>query len=794
MSLIHKKLRQYFGFEEFRNAQYEIIKDIIEGNDTLVVMPTGGGKSLCYQLPAIILEGTAIVISPLIALMKDQSEALEKRGISCTYINSSLQGDEYSERINKLAKGEYKLIYIAPERLESQAFLTILSQIKISFIAVDEAHCISQWGHDFRPSYLNIVDSLEDISISNKVALTATATPEVQDDIIKALKMKKTKRVVSGFDRPNLSYLTEKTSDKFQKIKNIVADSQEGSTIIYCGSRNNTDDVYKKLIVDNIKANKYHAGMSASQRQKNQDDFINNKNSIIVATNAFGMGIDKADVRNVIHYNLPGSIEAYYQEAGRAGRDGKESNCYLFYNLNDIKLQEYFINSTFPPKEEFIKLFDFFKNQKTETSFFTEIEIANKTGLNAAKTYTIIEQFVRYNVINKNNINKNMQIMILDTKENLIDHLNKLSDSKSKMLEAILRSVTEESLYKFVDIDKDYLIRKYEIEREDFEKNMRYLQLENIVAVKDELAPNTYEFQLKINEFDEFNMDFNEFYARKKDSENNLQRMFDYAETKECKRNFILNYFNDNRYSGKCKKCSSCKKRKMKTTIVVDFENVAIIAVAIELKGRYGRYSIREYLIGENIEKFSTYTNINEKLFGILKDAKKNEIITKIDIAIENKLLILSEDEYPVVSASSAGVSFYEKNKFILSAKKTTNRSVTKKIDIKENINTEKQINGKVAKEILKINKLFLKGKNIDEVAKKIGVSKGEIARQIQYAIENGVELNPYDYFSKEDYYNVKKIIDETPYLMLRDIQSKLENPIDFAILRIIVAFIKNNK
>lgn len=794
MSLIHKKLRQYFGFEEFRNAQYEIIKDIIEGNDTLVVMPTGGGKSLCYQLPAIILEGTAIVISPLIALMKDQSEALEKRGISCTYINSSLQGDEYSERINKLAKGEYKLIYIAPERLESQAFLTILSQIKISFIAVDEAHCISQWGHDFRPSYLNIVDSLEDISISNKVALTATATPEVQDDIIKALKMKKTKRVVSGFDRPNLSYLTEKTSDKFQKIKNIVADSQEGSTIIYCGSRNNTDDVYKKLIVDNIKANKYHAGMSASQRQKNQDDFINNKNSIIVATNAFGMGIDKADVRNVIHYNLPGSIEAYYQEAGRAGRDGKESNCYLFYNLNDIKLQEYFINSTFPPKEEFIKLFDFFKNQKTETSFFTEIEIANKTGLNAAKTYTIIEQFVRYNVINKNNINKNMQIMILDTKENLIDHLNKLSDSKSKMLEAILRSVTEESLYKFVDIDKDYLIRKYEIEREDFEKNMRYLQLENIVAVKDELAPNTYEFQLKINEFDEFNMDFNEFYARKKDSENNLQRMFDYAETKECKRNFILNYFNDNRYSGKCKKCSSCKKRKMKTTIVVDFENVAIIAVAIELKGRYGRYSIREYLIGENIEKFSTYTNINEKLFGILKDSKKNEIITKIDIAIENKLLILSEDEYPVVSASSAGVSFYEKNKFILSAKKTTNRSVTKKIDIKENINTEKQINGKVAKEILKINKLFLKGKNIDEVAKKIGVSKGEIARQIQYAIENGVELNPYDYFSKEDYYNVKKIIDETPYLMLRDIQSKLENPIDFAILRIIVAFIKNNK
>jgi ATP-dependent DNA helicase RecQ len=793
MSLIHKKLRQYFGFEEFRNAQYEIIKDIIEGNDTLVVMPTGGGKSLCYQLPAIILEGTAIVISPLIALMKDQSEALEKRGISCTYINSSLQGDEYSERINKLVKGEYKLIYIAPERLESQAFLTILSQIKISFIAVDEAHCISQWGHDFRPSYLNIVDSLEDISISNKVALTATATPEVQDDIIKALKMKKTKRVVSGFDRPNLSYLTEKTSDKFQKIKNIVADNQEGSTIIYCGSRNNTDDVYKKLIVDNIKANRYHAGMSASQRQKNQDDFINNKNSIIVATNAFGMGIDKADVRNVIHYNLPGSIEAYYQEAGRAGRDGKESNCYLFYNLNDIKLQEYFINSTFPPKEEFIKLFDFFKNQKTETSFFTEIEIANKTGLNAAKTYTIIEQFVRYNVINKNNINKNMQIMILDTKENLIDHLNKLSDSKSKMLEAILRSVTEESLYKFVDIDKDYLIRKYEIEREDFEKNMRYLQLENIVAVKDELAPNTYEFQLKINEFDEFNMDFNEFYARKKDSENNLQRMFDYAETKECKRNFILNYFNDNRYSGKCKKCSSCKKRKMKTTIVVDFENVAIISVAIELKGRYGRYSIREYLIGENIEKFSTYTNINEKLFGILKDSKKNEIITKIDIAIENKLLILSEDEYPVVSVSSAGVNFYEKNKFILSAKKT-NRSVTKKIDIKKNIHTEKQTNDKVAKEIIKINKLFLKGKNIDEVAKKIGVSKGEIARQIQYAIENGVELNPYDYFSKEDYYNVKKIIDETPYLMLRDIQSKLENPIDFAILRIIVAFIKNNK
>lgn len=337
-------LKIYFGYDSFREGQENIIESIAAGRDGLAIMPTGAGKSICYQVPALLLPGITIVISPLISLMQDQVKALNEAGIHAAFINSSLTETQVRKALNLAAAGRYKIIYVAPERLESYDFMDFVNHVEISMVTVDEAHCISQWGQDFRPSYLKIVDFINNLPKKPIVsAFTATATEEVKNDILCILNLQEPKVTVTGFDRKNLYYSVESVRKKEDFVIDYIEKHSEDSGIIYCATRKNVDNLVETLLKRGVTVTRYHAGMDNESRKKNQDDFIYDRSLVIVATNAFGMGIDKSNVRYVIHYNMPQSMENYYQEAGRAGRDGEPARCILLFSAQDVMIQKFLL-------------------------------------------------------------------------------------------------------------------------------------------------------------------------------------------------------------------------------------------------------------------------------------------------------------------------------------------------------------------------------------------------------------------------------------------------------------------
>lgn len=340
----HEVLKQYFGYDEFRRGQEVLIDSILAGKDTLGIMPTGAGKSICYQVPALMLDGITLVISPLISLMKDQVGALNQAGIHAAYLNSSLSSAQYFKALDYARAGRYPIIYVAPERLTTEAFLNFALNAKIAMVAVDEAHCVSQWGQDFRPSYLKIVEFIDRLPVRPVIsAFTATATREVRDDIIDILMLRDPTVTTTGFDRPNLYFGVQSPKDKYAALANYLERHRGESGIVYCLTRKNVEEVCTRLIKDGFGATRYHAGLSDAERRNNQDDFIYDRSPLMVATNAFGMGIDKSNVRFVVHYNMPKNMESYYQEAGRAGRDGEPAECILFYGGQDVVTNQTFI-------------------------------------------------------------------------------------------------------------------------------------------------------------------------------------------------------------------------------------------------------------------------------------------------------------------------------------------------------------------------------------------------------------------------------------------------------------------
>lgn len=340
-------LQKFYGYEDFRPGQKKVVESLLNRNDTVAIMPTGAGKSICFQIPALLFEGVTLVISPLISLMKDQVDSLRQLGIAAVYINSSVSKVQLYKDLQDISAGFYKIIYIAPERLTSEYLPDSFKNLNISMVAVDEAHCLSQWGHDFRPSYRNILNFTNSLRIKPIIsAFTATATPEVKTDIINLLGLKEPNVFVTGFDRPNLyfSVLRGEVKDKF--VIDYVKKHQDEAGIIYVGTRKDVDALQVLLEIKGIKAGRYHAGMTDEERNQMQEDFLYDNLSVMVATNAFGMGIDKPNVRYVIHYNMPKNMEAYYQEAGRAGRDGLSGNCILLYSPQDTQLQKFLISKS----------------------------------------------------------------------------------------------------------------------------------------------------------------------------------------------------------------------------------------------------------------------------------------------------------------------------------------------------------------------------------------------------------------------------------------------------------------
>ena len=552
-------LQRYFGFTDFREGQAEVIESVLAGQDAVVVMPTGGGKSLCFQLPAMMIDGVTLVISPLIALMKDQVDALAARSIPTTFINSSLTYAETNRRLSKLRMGEYKLVYVAPERFRSEAFMETIAETKVRLFAVDEAHCISHWGHDFRPDYLKLKQAVEALGRPQVIALTATATPQVRADISEQLGLTDPHVSVAGFDRPNLALRVLHTGtdkEKIEAIKRIISASN-GSGIIYTATRKSVEQVAAKLKLTGLGVEMYHGGMEEGERTRAQDSFMRGDAQAIVATNAFGMGIDKPDIRFVVHFHLPGSIEAYYQEVGRAGRDGMPAECLLLFNYADTRTQQFFIEGGHPSPELISRVYQEITSFGIEKVELSAREIAQRLGI-------------------KNDMSINSSLALLEKAA----HIERGRAGDATLL-ALMKVPVDIALEQVPDdstegaVMRDLIFNRNVNEREQTELDLNTIaaslglsdgQMRRALTALSTRGLITYHtaFQGRgIRLLDEkparaLRIDTKDIAARAAAEQWKLRRMIDYCYHKACLRRFLLNYFGDRKHLATCGTCSVC--------------------------------------------------------------------------------------------------------------------------------------------------------------------------------------------------------------------------------------------
>lgn len=659
-TFLEKAMERYFGFSSFRNGQFEIIVSILKKQDSLAVLPTGGGKSLCYQLPALLMQGTALVISPLIALMKDQVDSLRQSGLSADFINSALNQSEINERIRRASAGEYKLLYIAPERLESRIFLEMLASLPLSFLAVDEAHCISEWGHDFRPAYMSIPSALDGFQNLPVAAFTATATPEVRLDIVKSLKMRSAKIFVRGFDRPNLSYITENCSEKIVRIAELSSRTKSGSVIVYCGSRKKVETINTALTTAGVENVRYHAGMEDGARKMAQDLFIQGKCKIIIATNAFGMGIDKPDVRFVIHTDFTQTLEAYYQEAGRAGRDGLPAECRLLYQPTDRKLQEFFINNSYPEFSDVAAVFNLLRSEMNSARYvdLSEVQIANMLGISSSYAKTIIELLSRSGVVSKNGAAGESTIRFLASRDRIAEYFDNTTGERKQTLEALLRSCGSEAFQIDAELSVAKLLYKFNISEEAFQSAIRALEFAGIIKFKQMSSNGGLCILSEITNPLNLPIDFDVIEQRRNRAFRKLDQVVRYAETPLCKRNFILEYFQEDGDREDCGRCSSCNFTH-KPPVALKSQSATLLQLVLEalneIDGRFGKVLLIDYLTGGDNDKIGNYGLDKGKCHASAKKHKPAAIRQEIEYAISAGLIAVSPGTYPTLSLTIEG-------------------------------------------------------------------------------------------------------------------------------------------
>lgn len=564
-----KILQEFFGYANFRTGQLEIIESVIKCNNVLVVLPTGAGKSICYQIPALLSENFSIVISPLIALMKDQVDGLNRKKEVAAFINSTMNYSETEVVLNKIALGSIKLLYLAPEKAESLKFAERIKELKPKNLFVDEAHCISEWGHNFRPSYLKIKEFIDHIGTKKVSAFTATATPEVREDIVLQLSFKDAKIFVRGFERENLNIRVLHTKKKKEKCLELLKEIN-GPAIIYTTSRKKTEEVAEFLNLKGIHCNYYHAGLIAPERRRVQEEFIQGRTEIIAATNAFGMGIDKPDIRLIIHYNTPGSIESYYQEIGRAGRDGKESFCYLLHDESDLAIQNFFISNSHPGKELIQKIYkavcDYNRIAVGSTpdkelivdrdyiSKYVAVEVSSGL-LHSALKYLENSGYIRQ----VSEYDKKDSIQILFSKDKLRQFIQDSAYQElANILISLLREYGSNIFTSPLKISASHLANKLLIPEQVFLDSMNVLDNMGIISFSQAIAKETVILTTQRVEAEKLILNYkliNESYLN---SQRKLDKIIEFIFTNECRFKNILNYFGENETEYKCGKCDNC--------------------------------------------------------------------------------------------------------------------------------------------------------------------------------------------------------------------------------------------
>ncbi len=555
-------LKIHFGYEAFRYGQEKAMASVLSGQDTLVIMPTGGGKSMIFQLPALIFPGATIVISPLISLMKDQVDSLNQAGIPATLINSSISSDEANNRLAEMKSGNYKILYIAPERFYNADFLNNLKDLKVSLLAVDEAHCISQWGHDFRPSYLRLSQAVELLGRPPVLALTATATPEVRLDIMKQLKMKNPEIIVTGFSRPNLQFGVLKANDaqKLNLILEIVGSLEGQSGIVYTGTRAKADEIVELLSNSDISAVAYHAGMDNDSRQWVQNKFMNGEARVVVATNAFGLGINKKDIRFVLHHDLPGTVEAYYQEAGRAGRDGLTSYCLLLYSPKDRYLREFFIKGDNPSPRLILEVYDYLLDKDNGASLLlTYSQIAESLSEDVPEMAigTALKILEREGYISRpNEKTGGAWLKLLQEPEKILMSIPKRAAKQFEVLNALLDKF-KDKLIEGWRIDLEHVAALLNIKRDSLLRVIKKSADQDLLKYEPPFKGTEIRV-LKRVPLDNVELDFAALKAKAQNAYGKLDQMEEYVYHHDCRQDYILKYFGDET-AKRCGICDICQ-------------------------------------------------------------------------------------------------------------------------------------------------------------------------------------------------------------------------------------------
>jgi len=647
---VDRLLRERFGFDAYRNGQREVIAALLQHRAALAVFPTGSGKSLCYQLPALMLGGATLVVSPLIALMKDQVDALHARKLPATFINSSIAEREQWSRIEGLRRGEFKLVYVAPERFRSSRFLQALQSVSVSLFAVDEAHCISTWGHDFRPDYLRLKNIIPLLGKPQTLALTATATPYVRSDIIQQLGLVGPEAFVSGFDRPNLTIdvvHTEKEREKVARIKRL-AKTHDGSGIIYASTRKAVEQVTQELRALGLQVSAYHAGLSDSARVKAQEEFMSGRTQMIVATNAFGMGIDKPDIRFVAHYQMPGSIEAYYQEIGRAGRDGLPSSCVLLFNYADKNTHDFFIEGSYPTPELARNIYNALVSTGLKRIELSAAEIAKRAG---ARNEMAVQSSL-YLLERAGHIARTAKV----------ERHGSANDAPPWE--------TRPALTGTAGVSPASSAIESERAGNPARRARGIIMLDNVPATT-----------LRIDAAD---------VTRRANLERRkLREIIEFCYTEYCYRAHILDYFGDRHHARRCGTCGNCSPHSPARTPLTSEEVLSdqaapgrnrrkgsttsapvsaraltgeealrvrkILACAARMKGRFGKGVLAASLRG-SAAKNVMQAHLNElSTYGLLKDMRQEDILLYIDALLSGGCLRVSGGSYPTVSITELG-------------------------------------------------------------------------------------------------------------------------------------------
>jgi ATP-dependent DNA helicase RecQ len=765
-------LHEHFGFSDFREGQREVITAVLEGKDTVVVMPTGSGKSLCYQLPAMMFSGATLVVSPLIALMKDQVDALRVRGLPATFINSSLAEREQWARIDALRQGQFKLVYVAPERFRSKRFLDALKSIAVSLFAVDEAHCISTWGHDFRPDYLRLKGVIQALNETREgiqtVALTATATPYVRSDIIQQLGLREPQTFVSGFDRPNLTIdvvHTEKEREKVARIKRL-AKTYDGSGIIYAATRKAVEQVALQLQGQGLSVSAYHAGMGDAARVRAQEDFMTGRTQMIVATNAFGMGIDKPDIRFVAHYQMPGSIEAYYQEIGRAGRDGLPSSCVLLFNYADKNTHDFFIEGSYPSAEVVRDVYDALVATGLKRIELSASEIAKRTGA-------------------RNEMAVQSSLYLLER----AGHIQRVASSVNSGGRGSPGNPPWNARTGTAGASPA-LAATNSTANNSSRRTRGIVMLDSVPATKLRVTPGDVERRAALE--------------RRK-----LREIIEFCYTEYCYRAHILDYFGDRHHPRQCGTCGNCSSDSAARTPLTSADTLSdtaargpngkdrratsglalpraltedellrvrkILACASRMKGRFGKNMLASTLRG-SAAKNVMQAHLNElSTYGLLKEMRQDDILLYIDALCAARCLTVSPGEYPTVSITEFGERVMREQERI-------------ELALAEGGTPKDEEEHLLPNTALQTYNLFRNGHSVEEIATQRNLVTKTIEGHLIECMSAGLTVDISIFVSDSDRTQIENAIAEHGTDKLKPIRESLPENITYNMIRFVVA------